>query len=46
MKHRNFRDAIREGDGGRLAMLWKFLMLLFHCHGHSKYELEGLLLTA
>ena len=44
--HRNVRDAIREGDGGRLAMLWKFLMFLFHCHGHSKYALEGLLLTA
>ena len=44
--HRNFHDATRENDGDRLAMLWKFLMLLFHHHGHTKYALEGLLLTA
>ena len=44
--HRDFHDAIRDADGDRIAMLWKFLMLIFYHHGHTKYSLEALLLTA
>ena len=43
MLHRNFHDAIREGDGDRVTMIWKFLTILFFQHGHSKY---GLILSA
>ena len=43
--HRNFKDAIQEGDGARVCMLWKLFTLLFFAHGHRKYPLEGLILT-
>ena len=44
--HRKFYHATRENDNVRLAMLWKFLMLLFNYHGQTQYELDGLLLSA
>ena len=44
--HGKFYHATRENDSDRLSMLLKFLMLLFNHHGHTKYELDGLPLTA
>lgn len=41
-----FRDAIHEGDGGRILRCWKLLMLYFRFAGHTKYALEAFLLTA
>ena len=43
--HRDFADAIKEGDGQRVCMLWKFLTLHFYAYRHHKYALEGLILT-
>lgn len=37
-------DAIREGDGERLCRVWKYLTLLFHSNGRTKYALEALTL--
>ena len=35
-------DAIREGDGGRMIRLWKFLLVLFKQAGKNKYALEAM----
>lgn len=35
-----FRDAIHEGDGPRIARCWKFLILYYWCVGHTKCALE------
>ena len=36
-------DAVR-GDGERLCQVWKYLTLLFHSNGRTKYALEALTL--
>ena len=33
----NLHDAIREGDGNRVLMTWKFLLIIFHASGHTNY---------
>ena len=42
----NFRDAISEGDGGRIIRCWKFFLLYMKNDGSKsrKYALEGLYL--
>jgi uncharacterized C2H2 Zn-finger protein len=42
--HRNFQDAVKEGDGERVARMWKHLMLYFRARGKTKYALESLFL--
>jgi len=37
-----FRDAVKEGDGERVYRVWKYLLLLFHESGRTKYALEAL----
>ena len=39
---RDFQDAIKEGDGGRIEYIWKFLMLLFKVCGKTKYALAAI----
>ena len=36
-----FQDAIREGDGQRVLVVWKFLFLIFRATGHTNYTLEA-----
>lgn len=43
---RNFDDAVKEGDGLRVVRCWKFLMLIFKAHGHSKYALAAFQIQA
>ncbi|XP_078356450.1 uncharacterized protein LOC144641297 [Oculina patagonica] len=43
---KNFKDAIKEGDGARLERLWKFMMLLFKVSGKTKYALAAIRLHA
>ena len=41
----NYLDATREGDGGRVLALWKFLLIVFKKTGHKNYAKEaGILL--
>lgn len=42
----NFLDSISEGDGDRILLCWKFLLLHFHADkgGSAKYALEALYL--
>ena len=42
----NFNDAVKEGDGERLVRCWKFMLLIFKAHGHTKYSLAALQLLA
>jgi len=42
--HRNFQDAIKEGDGERVTRMWKHLRLYFRACGKTKYALESLFL--
>lgn len=39
-----FQDAIREGDGKRVLICWKFLMLIYRATGHVNYAKEALTL--
>ena len=43
---RDFQDAIKEGDGGRIEYIWKFLMLLFKVCGKTTYALAAIRLHA
>ena len=43
---RDFQDAVREGDGGRIEYIWKFLMLMFKVCGKTKYALAAIRLHA
>lgn len=43
---RNFDDAVKEGDGGRIFCCWKFAMLIYKSHNHNKYALAALRLQA
>ncbi|PFX13265.1 hypothetical protein AWC38_SpisGene22668 [Stylophora pistillata] len=42
----NFNDAVKEGDGARILLCWKYMLLLFKAHGHTKYSLAALQLLA
>ena len=37
------KDSIREGDGERLIIVWKFLLLVFRASQKTKYSLESIL---
>lgn len=43
---RNFSDAVKEGDGGRIIRCWKFLLLIYKANNHSKYAFAALHLLA
>ena len=43
---RDFQDAVKEGDGGRIEYIWKFLMLYFKVCGKTKYALAAIRLHA
>ena len=40
----NFKDAVREGDGGRVLLMWKYFLLVFRATGHTNYAMEALTL--
>lgn len=42
----DFKDAVREGDGDRVLLLWKYLMVVFKASGRKNYAIEGLTLLA
>lgn len=35
------KDAVREGDGDRKVLQWKYFMLIFRATGHANYALEA-----
>lgn len=37
----NFHDAIREGDGERVFLCWKFFFPIFMAAGRTKYTIEA-----
>ena len=41
-----FHDAIRCGDGNRILVYWKFLIVIFKKEHHHNYAKEGFLLLA
>ena len=43
---RDFQDAVREGDGGRIEYIWKFWILMFKVCGKTKYALAAIRLHA
>lgn len=40
----DFKDAVREGDGDRVLLLWKYLLLLFKASGRKNYAIEAVTL--
>lgn len=36
-----FRDAIKEGDGERVLLVWKFLLLIFKASKRKNYAIEA-----
>jgi len=42
----NFQDAIREGDGDRVFILWKYLLIIFKATGRKNYALEAFTILA
>ncbi len=38
----NFKDSIREGDGTRVMVAWKYFMLIFKATKHKNYAMEAL----
>ena len=41
-----FHDSIKHGDGDRIIIYWKFLIVLFKAEGHFNYAKEGFGLVA
>ena len=41
-----FKDTVRNGDGDRMLLCWKFLFLFFRTSGHTNYALEALTLLS
>ncbi len=41
-----FNDAVHEGDGDRMMVIWKLLLLYFRSTGHRNYALEAVNLLA
>ena len=37
----NFKDAVREGDGDRVLLMWKYFMLIFKASGCKNYAAEA-----
>ena len=42
----NFKDAVREGDGDRILLMWKYLMLIWKATGHKNYAIEAFTLLS
>ena len=42
----NFKDAVRQGDGEHVLLLWKFMLLVFKATGRKNYALEALTLLS
>ena len=40
----DFHDATREGDGDRLMMLWKFMLIVFDAGNRYNYRKEAIIL--
>uniref|UniRef100_A0A1X7VUI6 DUF6589 domain-containing protein n=1 Tax=Amphimedon queenslandica TaxID=400682 RepID=A0A1X7VUI6_AMPQE len=40
----DFHDATREGDGKRVMMLWKFLLIVFNATNRYNYRIEAVTL--
>jgi hypothetical protein len=40
----NFKDAVREGNGERVVLMWKYFLLIFRATGHTNYAMEALTL--
>ena len=40
------RDAIKEGDGDRVLLVWKFLLLIFDASNRKNYTIEAFTLLA
>lgn len=38
----DLKDAVREGDGDRVLLQWKYLLLLFKSSGRTNYSIEAL----
>ena len=38
----HFKDAVREGDGTRVMLAWKYFLLIFKATKHKNYALEAL----
>lgn len=41
-----FKDAIREGDGDHVFLVWKYLFLLFKASGRRNYSIEAFILLS
>ena len=39
--HKEFGDAIREGDGQRVLRCWKYLLLIFKASKRNNYSIEA-----
>ena len=42
----NFKDSLREGDGDRTLLMWKYFMLIFKAMGHRNYAAESFTLLS
>ena len=42
----NFKDSVREGDGDRTLLMWKYFMLIFKAMGHRNYAAESFTLLS
>ena len=42
----DFKDAVREGDGDHILLLWKYMMLFFRATGRTNYATEAFTLLA
>ena len=40
----DMKDSVREGDGDRIILVWKYLMLLYRASGRKNYAIEALTL--
>ena len=37
----NFKDAVQEGDGDQILLIWKYMLLLFRTTGRKNYAIEA-----
>lgn len=42
----DFKDAVREGDGDQLLLIWKYMLLLFKATGRKNYAIEAFTLLS
>ncbi len=42
----DFKDAVREGDGDQMLLIWKYMLLLFKATGRKNYAIEALTLLS